>query len=166
VRFANPAGLWLLLLAVPVLLLHVLRPRRQPRQVASTFLWQSVTTPVSAASPWRKLKPSLLLLVQLLVVALLALSVAGPVRITPAPLAQHTVFIIDASGSMLATDGRPDSRPDVRESSRTLGNLLSDFNFNQPPRPPEILSGAPQTTLGPPTSGVTVQCSATPAALY
>ena len=35
-----------------------------------------------------------------------------------------------------ATDGRPDPRPDVREDAKILGNLLSDFDFNQAPRPP------------------------------
>ena len=39
------------------------------------------------------------------------------------------------------TDGRPDPRPDVRENNPKLGNLVSDFNFSQPPRPPVILSG-------------------------
>jgi phospholipase C len=38
-----------------------------------------------------------------------------------------------------ATDGRPDPRPSVREDSPILGDLRSDFNFNQPPRPPLIL---------------------------
>jgi phospholipase C len=38
-----------------------------------------------------------------------------------------------------ATDGRPDPRPDVREKVKILGNLVSDFNFNQPPRPPIFL---------------------------
>ena len=33
-----------------------------------------------------------------------------------------------------ATDGRPDSRPGVRENAKILGNLVSDFNFNQKPR--------------------------------
>ena len=37
------------------------------------------------------------------------------------------------------TDGRPDPRPDVRESNPMLGNLTADFNFNQAPRPPLIL---------------------------
>jgi phospholipase C len=41
-----------------------------------------------------------------------------------------------------ATDGRPDNRPSVRESSPLLGNLTKDFNFNQTPRPPMILPGA------------------------
>jgi phospholipase C len=42
------------------------------------------------------------------------------------------------------TDGRPDSRPDVREELPILGNLASDFNFNQPPAPPFILPPEPQ----------------------
>jgi phospholipase C len=42
-----------------------------------------------------------------------------------------------------ATDGRPDSRPFVAEDQPGLGNLLADFNFNQAPRPPLILSARP-----------------------
>jgi phospholipase C len=37
------------------------------------------------------------------------------------------------------TDGRPDPRPDVREASPALGNLVKDFNFSAPPRRPLIL---------------------------
>jgi phospholipase C len=42
-----------------------------------------------------------------------------------------------------ATDGRPDPRPDVRESNPILGDLRRDFNFNQAPRPPMVLSQHP-----------------------
>jgi phospholipase C len=38
------------------------------------------------------------------------------------------------------TDGRPDPRPTVREDVSILGNLVSDFDFTQSPRVPEILS--------------------------
>jgi len=48
-----------------------------------------------------------------------------------------------------ATDGRPDSRPDVRENAAVLGNLIRDFNFSQPPRRPLILNPCPPTTLVP-----------------
>ena len=41
------------------------------------------------------------------------------------------------------TDGRPDSRPDVREDVPILGNLERDFDFNEPPTPPLILSVEP-----------------------
>ena len=45
------------------------------------------------------------------------------------------------------TDGRPDPRPDVRENESILGNLVNDFNFNDVPRPPLLLSVNPKTTL-------------------
>ncbi|HEY2315961.1 MAG TPA: alkaline phosphatase family protein [Streptosporangiaceae bacterium] len=44
-----------------------------------------------------------------------------------------------------ATDHRPDSRPGVRENAAVLGNLLNDFNFSQPPRPPLLLPTNPPT---------------------
>jgi phospholipase C len=37
------------------------------------------------------------------------------------------------------TDGRPDSRPHIRENAKILGNLAHDFNFNQKPGPRLIL---------------------------
>jgi phospholipase C len=46
-----------------------------------------------------------------------------------------------------ASDGRSDPRPDVRENASILGNLVSDFNFNQEPRSPIILQVHPTTTL-------------------
>jgi phospholipase C len=48
------------------------------------------------------------------------------------------------------TDGRPDPRPDVRETASILGNLASDFDFNQAPRPPLLLPTQPHTDLIPP----------------
>jgi len=56
-----------------------------------------------------------------------------------------------------ATDGRRDSRPDVRERASVLGNLVHDFNFTQTPRPPLILPPCPSnTTLVPlPKTGCT-----------
>jgi len=44
-----------------------------------------------------------------------------------------------------ATDGRPDLRPDVREDAAVLGNLIADFNFDQPPRKPVLLATNPPT---------------------
>jgi len=46
-----------------------------------------------------------------------------------------------------ATDGRPDPRPDVREDNPILGDLASEFDFSQAPRPPMILPVHPHTTL-------------------
>ena len=45
------------------------------------------------------------------------------------------------------SDGRPDGRPTVREEVKILGNLVTDFNFSQAPRPPFLLPVHPVTTL-------------------
>jgi phospholipase C len=47
------------------------------------------------------------------------------------------------------TDGRPDPRPDVRESKPQLGNIARDFNFSQQPRPPVMLPVCPTSDLRP-----------------
>jgi phospholipase C len=48
-----------------------------------------------------------------------------------------------------ATDGRPDSRPSVRENDPVLGDLGAAFDFTQPPRPPLLLPLYPEP--GPPS---------------
>ncbi len=104
---ANPAGLWWALLVVPIVALHILKPRRVRQTVAAIFLWKEVATPVTAARPWQRLIPSWLLLTQVLAALLLALALAEPVRLTPLALAEHTIFVVDGSASMQASDGTP-----------------------------------------------------------
>ena len=43
------------------------------------------------------------------------------------------------------TDGRPDPRPGVRENASILGDLVRDFDFEQPGRRPLILDPRPKT---------------------
>lgn len=58
------------------------------------------------------------------------------------------------------TDGRPDSRPNVREDNPKLGNLMQDFDFSQRPRAPLVLPVDPKTTLveNPPCSPSESSC--------
>jgi Mg-chelatase subunit ChlD len=164
VTFANPAALGLLALAVPVLLLHILRPRREQRTVPSTYLWRSVAKPVSAARPWQRLQPSVLLFLQLLAVALLAVAVADPSRVTTTPLAQHTVFILDASGSMAARDGDPNRLESAKDRAAELRGDLPEGGIASivvaDDRPRVVLTASPDpdafdAALGPiePTTG-------------
>jgi phospholipase C len=59
------------------------------------------------------------------------------------PRVDQNGFIKDDSlgGARLnqRTDGRPDNRPDVRETRPGLGNLLADFDLTQTPRLPLLL---------------------------
>ena len=124
--FANPAALWLLTLAAPVVLLHVLRPRRARHEVRSVLLWQQVPSPVAAATPWQRLVPSALLLLQLLAVVLLALAAARPVIAEDTPLSAHTVFIIDASASMGAREGTATRTDLAADAANELFDELPD----------------------------------------
>jgi phospholipase C len=45
------------------------------------------------------------------------------------------------------TDGRPDPRPTVRENVSVLGDLWSEFDFSQAPRPPLLLPERPPSNL-------------------
>ncbi len=122
--FSNPAGLFLGLLALPIIALHILRPRRIQQTVSALFLWRKVNKPVSSAKPWQRLTPSWLLAAQVLAALLLAVLAARPVQFTEEPLAEHTIFVIDASGSMLSTDGSPDRIEDARDRARELRSQL------------------------------------------
>ncbi|MDQ1381122.1 MAG: hypothetical protein QOJ71_1841, partial [Actinomycetota bacterium] len=52
------------------------------------------------------------------------------------------------------SDGRPDPRPVVRETSAQLGNIAADFDFRHAPRPPEILPTDPQRGFLTPTAWI------------
>jgi len=68
--FLSPAA-FLLLLTVPVIILfHLLKIRRQPAVVSSTLFWTDSLRDQQANAPFRRLKPNLLLLLQLLAVLL------------------------------------------------------------------------------------------------
>ncbi len=123
---AHPAGLWLGLLGLVVIAVHVLKPRRLAVTVPSVFLWRAIERPVSSATPWQRLRWSALLAAQLLAVALLALAVARPTHLRPSPLAAHTVFVVDASGSMAATDGTPDRLAAARARATELRKALPE----------------------------------------
>ena len=69
---------------------------------------------VAAARPWQRLRWSVPLVLQLLLVALLATALAGPAWDTGRSSAQHLVVVVDTSASMAALDGDPDRLASAR----------------------------------------------------
>lgn len=106
----TPIFLWTGLLAIPILVLYMLRLRRPERRVSSTWLWQRLVRDREANAPWQKLRRNLLLLVQLLILALLVLALARPYLPTGRLAQGSVVVLLDASASMLATDVAPSHR--------------------------------------------------------
>jgi uncharacterized membrane protein/Mg-chelatase subunit ChlD len=124
--FLAPAGFAALLLAVPIVILHMLTPRRPATPVSSLLHWDGLKHAITSAQPWQRLRLSLLLLLQLAAVVLFALALARPASIQEAVLSDHTVFIIDASASMSAIDGSPDRLADAVARANQLREDLPE----------------------------------------
>jgi hypothetical protein len=100
----TPLGLLVGALAVPILLLYMLRLRRREIVVSSNFLWQQILKDREANTPWQKLRRNLLLFLQLLILAALAFALARPYIVVPGVSAGQIALLLDASASMNATD--------------------------------------------------------------
>lgn len=119
--FLVPAAFGLAALAGPLIVLYMLRSKRRPQSVASTMLWQKVGEPVSAAVPWKPLKLTTLLVLQLLILGLFVLSLARPFVSEATVLGPHTVFVMDTSGSMAMADR-------LDQAKRTAADLATDIS--------------------------------------
>ncbi|MFZ4815984.1 MAG: vWA domain-containing protein [Phototrophicaceae bacterium] len=114
------------LLSIPVILLYMLRLRRQDVMVSSTFLWQQVLQDNEANSPWQRLRRNWLLLLQLLILALLVFALARPFIIVPTVSTGQIVLLIDASASMSATDLNGQTRLEAAKArAQTIVGALS-----------------------------------------
>src|SRR3954451_10617411 len=90
-----------------VLASYLLRPRRPVRRVASTFLWLAALHDLESQRPWRRVPPSLLLLLQLAALAALVAALARPFVMTTQSTGEFTIALLDGSASMQATDVKP-----------------------------------------------------------
>ncbi len=120
-----PAALALGAFAVPLIVLYMLRSRRQRVEVSSVLLWERADQSVTSAVPWQRLEITPLLLLQLLILALLVFALARPFFSQESLLGPHTVLVLDTSGSMAAA-GRFDLAADRAVS---LASDTSDANL-------------------------------------
>lgn len=104
--FSNPAALAALASLIPIILLYLLKPKpiviKIPSLIFITYLEKKQSRLIARL---KKLIRDPLLLLQLLVLACLALAAAAPYYLAQETVgAEHTVIILDASASMQAGD--------------------------------------------------------------
>src|SRR5262249_40827467 len=122
--FSSPLNYtaWAVLAGVPVgiIALYFLKLRRRPVQVPSTLLWRRSLEDLHVNSLFQRLRRNLLLFLQLLVVLLAMLALAGPrLRGTTGP-GQRFVLAIDNSASMSATDVPPSRLARAKAEARKI----------------------------------------------
>lgn len=114
--FLDPvAGIIAASIATPaLLLLYFLRLRRRPLRISSTLLWVRAAQDLQVNAPFQWIRPSWLLLLQLLILACLCLAVARPTIDRPTDESDRVALIIDTSASMRAPDAGTPENPTTR----------------------------------------------------
>lgn len=102
-EFLQAGGAWAFWGLAAILALYMLKRRFEEHEVPSTYLWRRMLADQNANRPFQKLRKNLLMLLQLAVVALLALALMHPA--TKGLAGGDYVLIFDTSLSMRA-DGR------------------------------------------------------------
>ena len=102
-EFIQIGGAWAFLGLAAILALYMLKRRFEEHEVPSTYLWRRMLADQNANRPFQKLRKNLLMVLQLAVVALLALALMHPA--TKGLTGGDYVLIFDTSLSMRA-DGR------------------------------------------------------------
>jgi Ca-activated chloride channel homolog len=102
-----PLALALTPLLGVIVALYLLKVRREDRRVPSTLLWRGLTQDPPADAPWQRLRPTPLLLLQLLALALLIAALARPFLLTDAVVGRNLIVLLDRSASMGAGDVAP-----------------------------------------------------------
>jgi len=122
----NPLAFWFALLAIPIVLLYLLRLRRRAQPVSSTLLWRRAILDREANTLWQRLRRNVLLFLQLATLAFLIFALARPYLQAPGGPSRQVIVLLDASASMQATDVRPSrfeaARAQVRALIETLGS--------------------------------------------
>ncbi|MEN8149299.1 MAG: BatA and WFA domain-containing protein [Planctomycetota bacterium] len=124
--FLAPAGLFLLLLTVPIVLLWMFRQRREPLTVPTNFLWRRAAEEQRVSPVIRNLIRSILLLLQLAAIVLLALAGANAVLdLALEGRARRIVILLDRSASMGTVEENGETRLDAAKDR--IRDLLGNF---------------------------------------
>jgi hypothetical protein len=111
----------------PLLLLYFLKLRRTSRSIPSTMLWRRSVEDVRANAPFQRLRPSILLFLQLLILLLLVLALAQPQFEGMSSGGGRTVIAVDNSGSMNSTDD-PSGRSRLDLAKEAAVNRIEELH--------------------------------------
>jgi hypothetical protein len=101
----NPIAL-AFLSAIPVIIaLYLLRLQRKKKIISSTFFWTEMIQDLQANVPFQKLRWNILLFLQILIALAVIFAMIDPAIQAALNEGQRTIFVIDTSASMSATEG-------------------------------------------------------------
>src|SRR6187402_2026678 len=102
--FSSLSSAWLFALLVPLVVFYFLKLKRPRIDIPSLVLWRQVMSDQRVNSPFQRFKRNILLLLQILILALLALAAMQPFLRREAARTPRLPILIDVSASMAALD--------------------------------------------------------------
>ena len=121
-NFDAPSSLFWLALAVPIVVFYILKIRLRRQPVSTVMFWKQVLDEQNPRSIWQRLRHLVSLLLQLAMLALLALAVADPYFFWEVRAARRIVVVVDNSASMNATDAKSTR---LAEAKRQAGQIIA-----------------------------------------
>ncbi|QEG41411.1 VWA domain-containing protein [Roseimaritima ulvae] len=118
--FAWPAGFLFALLALPILVLYILKVRMRRLPVSTNLFWKQVYDEKPPRSLWRQLRHLLSLLAQVLILCLLVGAIVDPYLPWQLLQARRIVLVVDNSASMQATDVSPTRLAVAKDEAQQL----------------------------------------------
>jgi hypothetical protein len=117
---------WMLLGIVPIaiFLLYFLKLRRQPVKVPSTLLWSRAVEDLHVNTIWQRLRRSLLLFLQLLIVLFIIFALLRPGWQGADLSDDRYILLIDNSASMSATDQTPTRLQEAKQQALFIVDQL------------------------------------------
>jgi len=121
-------ALWGLLLALPIIILYLLRPKPKHIRFPSVMFIINAEKAKRLRSFFKKIVRDPLLLLQILLIALMVCGVAGPYffSLEEENLKETAVVVMDSSASMQATDVSPDRFGRARAIAKDLIGAMND----------------------------------------
>ena len=118
-NFAAPLAFAATALALPIIVLYILKVKRRRVSVPYLRLWEELLVETRARSLFQRLKRFYSLLLQLLILAALAFALTQPAFELASVKKESVVLLLDTSASMNALEG------EERQVSRFLGGIES-----------------------------------------
>lgn len=121
-EFANPIGWWWATLAIPILLLYILKIRLRRQPVSTLLFWDQLFDEKKPRAWWQRLRHLLSLLLQLAFLLLLVAALTDPLWSWQKNRQRRIVLVVDNSASMQAREDDGQSR--LEKAKRSAGALV------------------------------------------
>jgi len=124
--FLAPLSFLFALLTIPIVVMYFLKRKRKKVPIPSTFLWVRAIEDMRVNAPFQRLRTSLLLLLQLLLVVLAATALARPLLQDQPSRGKSLVILVDVSASMGMTDVKPSRLDAAKQAARGAIEALTE----------------------------------------